>query len=1272
MVDQQQMTVDEAISQFSPSSTQTQPQLPSETEGQPLTADQAIEKFKPSLISQAANVAGLAGKAIGSTATDFMGFTDSGEKARAQFLNNTSIGRIMQAAGMGFSEPFKEPLGVQPGSDTENNLKKFGLMDDVSKGEQTFWQAFKSSLGVEAANAAYGATVGIRSIFGGIGAALGQTEDETGVPLGDIMNVAAAEGVPLEIPQGVMRARILPKPFADAKSAGVLESEAVNSGVAEPTVEQSVAMHNAAADVTPPAPEPAPEPAKLPDIHEAARNIDPETFEKYDRLAEKQDDLRAQIQDLRDKRADEFSGNEKQLPQVDDELATLKNNADAILNGKSEESLSAKKSAQLETIRSQIDDLNKLRDHLAGVDTPEMAGLRQKIQELDIQRRDLAPQVSEAYRKAQEGLPHVETVSETAEQPKIMPPPEAVPQDLKPANVSGSAQPVPSELRNPDMINRIVADATENIKSAGRPEEEAGAAAKLIAEHYAARAERFGGKKGTAEEMYKRDMATIKAGRERSRVLAQNKGRDLNQFETLEDEAYAQKQGHLANLEAQISNETNADKLADLKREKDLTEKWLDDHARELNQASRGKIRLATDDAKNAITLMKNANASTFIHEVGHHWLDELMRDSKDVDAPSDLIKDYDAVRKWLGSKDGEEISTKQHEKFARGFERYLMEGVSPSKELAGVFAKFKQWLTQIYKTVASLNSPINDDIRDVFDRLLSKNPEKTIIAPEHEIGGMMANIHSADAEHTPPQHAAEVADNMREEIDRMAKTHDMEAYNAIKSSENGSSTVEASGGQPTATAEPIAPAAEPAQVGTSGGQASTESAGLRNAKQSERPAAGSTGSAEVFGRPKSDLIDKAGNIRLDNLNAPEDVAEVIRQTALDNQDFAAARGVVSDDQVMRLADALGVKASEVNLAKISDIMGPGQLASKIMAARKLLVQSATELRDAMSKAATGSDDDVMAYAEAKERHIMIEQQISGVTAEAGRALRAFRSIEGGAEAKAVGDFLKQATGKDLFQLKEEAKLGASLDTPEKVSKFIQDSKKPSFGDMLLEYLINGLVSGPATHTTYGIGNTLLGLWKAIPETTVASLLGKIRGEESVKLGEVGSQLKGAYEALPSAVSAAAKAAKTGLTTLLPEEKLSAQTFGGKGIPAQIGNETATWRDAGADAFAAVKGVRDAFIATGDLTQTGAIPDFALKGIKVPLGTIIRAPQRAIAAIHSFFRTVNYSMEKSAIAYRTAVDEGLSGNDFDARVADIVTNPNEAVMNQARSLLKVR
>ena len=140
MVDQQQMTVEEAISQFSPSSTQTQPQLPSETEGQPLTADQAIEKFKPSLISQAANVAGLAGKAIGSTATDFMGFTDSGEKARAQFLNNTSIGRIMQAAGMGFSEPFKEPLGVQPGSDTENNLKKFGLMDDVSKGEQTFWR----------------------------------------------------------------------------------------------------------------------------------------------------------------------------------------------------------------------------------------------------------------------------------------------------------------------------------------------------------------------------------------------------------------------------------------------------------------------------------------------------------------------------------------------------------------------------------------------------------------------------------------------------------------------------------------------------------------------------------------------------------------------------------------------------------------------------------------------------------------------------------------------------------------------------------------------------------------------------------------------------------------------------------------------------------------------------------------------------------------------------------------------------------------------------
>jgi hypothetical protein len=62
-----------------------------------------------------------------------------------------------------------------------------------------------------------------------------------------------------------------------------------------------------------------------------------------------------------------------------------------------------------------------------------------------------------------------------------------------------------------------------------------------------------------------------------------------------------------------------------------------------------------------------------------------------------------------------------------------MREGRAPSKELAGVFAQFKNWLTGIYKTIRGLGAPINDDIRGVFDRMLTDEPQHTVIAPENE-----------------------------------------------------------------------------------------------------------------------------------------------------------------------------------------------------------------------------------------------------------------------------------------------------------------------------------------------------------------------------------------------------------------------------------------------------------------------------------------------------------------------------------------------------------
>lgn len=399
---------------------------------------------------------------------------------------------------------------------------------------------------------------------------------------------------------------------------------------------------------------------------------------------------------------------------------------------------------------------------------------------------------------------------------------------------------------------------------------------------------------------------------------------------------------------------------------------------------------------------------------------------------------------------------------------------------------------------------------------------------------------------------------------------------------------------------------------------------------------------------------------------------------------------------MLDLANAMGVDAKEINLQKLRAISVEDgvPLAVRIKVGRQMLVQSAEAARDAMLKAASGNEQDLMDFADARRRHLMIAETISGVTEEWGRAGRAFRDIskEQMGQAQDITDLFQRMTGKTPQQMMDMAKKGSVLDTAGRLSKFIHDSAKPSFGDMILEYWINGLISGPATHTTYSIGNTLLSLWKAGPETAVAGALGKLRelgGEdgEHVQLGEVGAKLKAGAESLPTAISAAGKALKTGVTTLLPGEEPRAMPFQstthGFIEPGKISNEAMSWHELGADSLGAIKGMRDAFIGTGTLVKgdavdvepgfaikrssLGAIPDFEARGVPLPIGSIIRAPGRAIAAIHSFFRTVNYSMEKAALAYRQAVSEGLEGNDFAARVGDITVNPSVEQMEMARA-----
>jgi len=140
-------------------------------------------------------------------------------------------------------------------------------------------------------------------------------------------------------------------------------------------------------------------------------------------------------------------------------------------------------------------------------------------------------------------------------------------------------------------------------------------------------------------------------------------------------------------------------------------------------QAPRGSFNPAT----NTIALLKHADLSTALHEFGHYFLEVTANVAADLNAPAQIRQDMQTVLDWFGVPDLEtwqamplDEKRPYHEKYARGFEAYLMEGRAPSIELQGLFQRFRSWLARVYRELKALNVELTDEVRGVFDRMLA------------------------------------------------------------------------------------------------------------------------------------------------------------------------------------------------------------------------------------------------------------------------------------------------------------------------------------------------------------------------------------------------------------------------------------------------------------------------------------------------------------------------------------------------------------------------
>ncbi len=127
------------------------------------------------------------------------------------------------------------------------------------------------------------------------------------------------------------------------------------------------------------------------------------------------------------------------------------------------------------------------------------------------------------------------------------------------------------------------------------------------------------------------------------------------------------------------------------------------------------------------------ADRSTLLHETGHLFLDMRTQIAADVmqnkDMPDDMkayVQSVNDTLAWLGVKDVQtwaamkpENQRAAHEKFARTFEAYMLEGEAPSQKLTLAFREYGRWLQDIYTVAENVpGAALNDDVKAMFDAM--------------------------------------------------------------------------------------------------------------------------------------------------------------------------------------------------------------------------------------------------------------------------------------------------------------------------------------------------------------------------------------------------------------------------------------------------------------------------------------------------------------------------------------------------------------------------
>lgn len=374
---------------------------------------------------------------------------------------------------------------------------------------------------------------------------------------------------------------------------------------------------------------------------------------------------------------------------------------------------------------------------------------------------------------------------------------------------------------------------------------------------------------------------------------------------------------------------------------------------------------------------------------------------------------------------------------------------------------------------------------------------------------------------------------------------------------------------------------------------------------------------------------DKAVNIRLDKFS--EDVRGDIKKWA-DEHPFEveqARRGVRSDAQVR--TDAYNL-INEVggDLQKVIKRWKAGTAwnAEELVAIRSLL-QDRTKTVIERQKIARehNSTENLLKLELALREQAAIQEQVHGLTAEAGRALRSFRQTTLDAiQAKDITrmeEILSKIGGRERTEKIAELLRQIDINDPIAVNKFIQSINKAGFNDYLTEIFYNSILSGPKTHIVNSISNTVNALFSPV-ERFVSALvdmpLSKIQGREQARyLTEVPADIFGAVKGIPEGFRQFAYVIKNGISL----------------------DSASKW-------------------------------EFRPKAFKGKTGAVINMPSRFLEGADQLMKAINQRAALNAVAHRIAKSEKFPGAAFDERVADLLSNPTLEMLEESNKVAEYR